>query len=226
MDARLQQVEVLTFDCYGTLIDWEAGLRNELADLRARHGVAASVDELLRRWEAIQFRLIQGPYRRYREILRESLVETFAAQGVALSATEAERLGDTIGSWPPFPDTSAALGRLGARYQLAILSNIDDAILAASVAQLGVSFAELITAEQVGSYKPNPAHFREALRRFDRPAGRFLHCAFGFKYDQSPALARGMQTVWVKRPGWIRDDEATPTFEVDSLAALAELLEA
>ena len=82
----------------------------------------------------------------------------------------------------------------------------------------------LITAEQVGSYKPNQAHFREALTRFARPADRFLHCAFGFKYDQSPALAMGMQTVWVKRPGWIRDDEATPTFEVDSLIGLAQLL--
>jgi FMN phosphatase YigB (HAD superfamily) len=89
---------------------------------------------------------------------------------------------------------------------------------------LGVSFAALITAEQVQSYKPKRAHFRAALARFALPSDRFLHCAFGFKYDQAPALSMGMQTVWVKRPGWIRDDEATPTFEVDSLDGLARLL--
>ena len=182
------------------------------------------MDTLLAEWEAIQFRQIMGPYRKYREILHDSLKETFAAHGVQLSPDDADCLGRTIGSWPPFADTQQALGRLAAHYQLAILSNIDDCILAASVEQIGIPFAARITAEQVGSYKPNRGHFRAALTRFGRPVDCFLHCAFGFKYDQTPALAMGMQTVWVKRPGWIRDDEATPTFEVESLDGLAELL--
>lgn len=224
MDPRLESVEILTFDCYGTLIDWERGLRQQISLLREQAGLAADVETLLAEWEAIQFRQISGPYRRYREILRDSLSETFAAHGVTLAADDAGRLANTIGNWPPFDDTRAALVRLAARYRLAILSNIDDDILASSVQQLGVHFDALVTAEQLGSYKPNRAHFEAALKRFARPAGRFLHCAFGFKYDQSPALRVGMQTVWVKRPGWIRDDEATPTFEVDSLAGLADLL--
>jgi len=224
MDPRLKSIEILTFDCYGTLIDWESGLRAELARLREQYGVSTDADALLAQWEAIQFRQIMGPYRKYRDILRDSLSETFAAHGVLLSPNDADCLGRTIGDWPPFADSRQALRRLAARYQLAILSNIDDDILASSVRQLETNFATLITAEQVGSYKPNRAHFREALARFDRPADRFLHCAFGFKYDQTPALAMGMQTAWVKRPGWIRDDEATPTFEVESLDGLARLL--
>ena len=224
MDPRLTPIEILTFDCYGTLIDWETGLRSELARIRDHYGVSADVDALLTEWEAIQFRQIMGHYRKYRVILRDSLSETFAAHGVRLTSDDADCLGRRIGDWAPFADSQQALTRLAKRYRLAILSNIDDDILASSVRRLDVEFAALITAEQVHSYKPNRAHFREALQCFDRPAERFLHCAFGFKYDQSPALAMGMQTVWVKRPGWIRDDEATPTFEVDSLDALATFM--
>lgn len=220
----LDAIEILTFDCYGTLIDWESGIRESLAELRARHGAATPLDALLVEWEAIQFRQIAEPYRPYRNILRTSLTETFAKHGVNLSGAESNLLGERIGRWQPFADSSESLARLKSRYRLAILSNIDDDILAQSVAQLGIEFDELVTAQQVGSYKPRPAHFREALRRFSRPASAFLHCAFGFKYDQTPALAEGMATVWVKRPGWIRDDEAEPTFETNSLAGVARLL--
>jgi 2-haloacid dehalogenase len=225
MDPRLASVEILTFDCYGTLIDWESGLRTELSALRERYGVRPSVDRLLAEWEAIQFRQITGPYRTYRKILRASLVETFAAHGVELSGGDADRLGESVGRWRPFADTCDALKRLCQRYRLAILSNIDDDILADSVRLLEVHFDALVTAEQLQSYKPARKHFEAALERFDRPADRFLHCAFGFKYDQTPALAVGMQTVWIKRPGWIRDDEASPTLEVQSLMELADLLE-
>lgn len=222
--SRLDNIEILSFDCYGTLIDWESGIREALGELRDRHGLPTPVDLLLVQWEAIQFRQIAGPYRRYRDILRTSLVETFAGQRVALTPREAEVLGERIGQWKPFADSAPALARLRTRYRLAILSNIDDDILALSLALLDIPFDELVTAQQVGSYKPRPAHFREALRRFARGPSAFLHCAFGFKYDQSPALALGMATCWVKRPGWIRDDEAEPTFETDSLAGVADLL--
>ncbi len=217
-------VEILTFDCYGTLIDWESGIRAVLGALRETHVLTATVDQLLTEWEAIQFEMLAGPWRKYREILHDSLAETFRRQGIALTEFEADALGNHIGSWPPFADTSDALARLRKKYRLGILSNIDDILLTQSIAQMRVKFDVLVTAEQVQSYKPRTAHFEEALRRFDRPADRFLHCAFGFKYDQRPALSLGMKTAWVKRPGWIRDDEAEPTYEVPSLAALAELL--
>lgn len=222
----LRQVEILTFDCYGTLIDWESGLRRELRDLAGLHGVAVSEDALLDEWEAIQFDLISGSYRPYREVLRESLTATFHRRGVELPRAEADRLGQAIGTWQPFDDAAEVLPRLQARYKLGILSNIDDCMLAQSVARLGIRFDQLVTAQQVKSYKPAAAHFREAMARFGRPAKAFLHCAFGFKYDQTPALAAGMQTVWIKRPGWIRDDEHTvPTYEVADLNELAALLE-
>lgn len=224
MENSLEKVEVLTFDCYGTLIDWESGIRQTLETLRAGHGVDKSVDQLLAAWEAIQFEMICGRYRRYRDILRDSLRATFAAIDVSLSAEEANSLGDNLGTWVPFEDTVESLRRLATRYKLGILSNIDDDLLAQSVDHLGVPFDQLITAEQLQSYKPQPAHFQEAIRRFGRPPDCFLHCAFGFKYDQAPALAQGMSTVWIKRPGWIRDDVATPTYETNSLGELVSLL--
>lgn len=221
----IDSIEILTFDCYGTLIDWETGLRDVLGELTVRYQVSADVEALLATWEAVQFAAITGPYRSYREIMRDSLRETFLREGVHLTDSDADLLGDRLGSWEPFADTRPALERLRKRFKLGILSNIDDDLLAHSVARLGVPFDELITAQQVQSYKPAPGHFLEALRRFNRPADVFLHCAFGFKYDQNPALRIGMSTAWIKRPGWIRDDEAEPTYEVESLAALVELLE-
>lgn len=224
MVAGNDKFDVLTFDCYGTLIDWERGIRRTLRDLAADHDVSEPVDSLLNTWEALQFDMIQGPYRPYRDILRDSLQATFATLGVSLSPGEANRLADDLGTWEPFDDTVESLNRLANRFKLAILSNIDDDLLAHSVSRMGVHFDALITAQQLRSYKPQPGHFDEAIRRFGLPAERFLHCAFGFKYDQVPALGRGMSTVWVKRPGWIRDDVAEPTYETNSLAELVELL--
>jgi 2-haloacid dehalogenase len=220
----LRRVEILSFDCYGTLIDWETGLRMVLEELRAAHDLSAPVDALLSDWEGIQFDLLNQPWQPYRDVLQQSLAETFRRRGVELSDEEADRFAAEIGTWPPFPDAPPVLAQLKSDWGLAILSNIDDVVLRQSVSQLGVEFDELITAEQLQSYKPHTAHFEEAISRFDRPADRFLHCAFGFKYDQTPALKVGMQTVWIKRPGWIRDDEATPTYEVESMNELAELL--
>ncbi len=220
----LERIEILSFDCYGTLIDWETGIREVLGELAAAYGLSGRVDQLLAEWEEIQFHLIAGPWRPYRDILRESLDHLFCQYCVTLGADEADMLAARIGSWPPFDDAHQILPRLKARYKLAVLSNIDDEMLALSVAQMGVRFDELITAEQVRSYKPRPAHFEEALRRFRRPADRFLHCAFGSRYDLAPATAVGMSTLWIKRSGSIPDHEAEPTCEVDSLFRLAELL--
>lgn len=222
--ADIQKIEVLTFDCYGTLIDWESGIRQTLSELTEKHQVSEPVDSLLATWEAVQFDMISGPYQPYRDILRDSLQATFQTVGISLSPHEASKLADDLGTWQPFDDTVESLNRLAKRFKLAILSNIDDDLLAQSVSRMGVPFDALITAQQLRSYKPKLAHFEEALRRFDLPAECFLHCAFGFKYDQVPALASGMSTVWVKRPGWIRDDVAEPTYQTNSLAEVVDLL--
>ncbi|HID77866.1 MAG TPA: haloacid dehalogenase type II [Planctomycetaceae bacterium] len=222
--GRLDNVEILTFDCYGTLVDWESGIRRVLGQLRESHGVEAPVDRLLAEWEEIQFQMIGGPCRPYRDVLRDSLHEAFRRQGVQLAAEEADQLGCTIGDWPLFPDTRPALARLKARYRLGILSNIDDWMLARSVSRMGVEFDELITAEQVQSYKPRPAHFHEAMRRFGAGPEQFLHCAFGLKYDHEPARRSGMQGAWIRRPGWIGDQPAEVTVVVDSLEELAQRL--
>ncbi|MDA7980802.1 MAG: haloacid dehalogenase type II [Pirellulales bacterium] len=220
----LADIEILTFDCYGTLIDWGSGLSETIAELAQRHAVETPLEHLLTEWEAIQFEMIGGTYRKYRDILTDSLTQTFAKHDVELSTEECQLLGVRLPEWPAFADTVDSLARLKRNYQLAILSNIDDDLLTGSLPKLNVTFDELITAEQVNSYKPQLVHFSEALRRFDRPAKSFLHCAFGFKYDHRPALNIGMQTVWIKRPGWIRDDDAIPTFETPDLAGLADLL--
>jgi len=223
---RLDAVEIVTFDCYGTLVDWEAGLRETLGQLAAEHGLATGADDLIAVWEPIQFAMLAGPYRRYREILRASVAETFRLCGVTLSADEAGRLGERIGHAPVFEDVPGALARLKERYRLAILSNIDDDLLAESVPRLGVEFDELVTAEQIRSYKPASGHFREAVRRFGRPPEAFLHTAFGIKYDRRPARELGMVTAWVARGGVISqsEDEEAADLTVATLAELADRL--
>jgi len=224
--ASLDQVEILTFDCYGTLIDWESGIRQVLGEIAARHGLNAPVDDLVREWEAVQFEMISAPsFRRYHGILRDSLRQTLKRRGVTIHPNEQDLLAERIGGWQPFPDTKPMLAKLKKHYLIAILSNIDDDILAQTVPKLGIEFDELITSDQLLSYKPRPAHFQRAIKAFEKPAELFLHCAFGAKYDLIPAHNAGMLTAWVKRPGAIQESATQATAEVEGLTGLAQLLQ-
>ena len=219
----------LTFDCYGTLIDWERGILAALRPILDRHGVALSDDQVLEYFGELESAAERGPYRRYRDVLA-TVMDGFGARfGFAPSVDEGTALAASVGDWPPFPDTVEALQTLARRFRLVILSNIDDDLFAGSAKHLGVAFAAVITAEQVGSYKPNPQNFRTLIERLDVAPERILHVAQSLFHDIAPASALGLTTVWVNRrhdrPGAGATPPATarPDVEVPDMRTLAEL---
>ena len=219
----------LTFDCYGTLIDWERGILAALRPMLDRHAIALSDDQILEYFGELESAAERGPYRRYRDVLA-TVMDGFGARlGFAPSADERAALAASVGDWPPFPDTVAALQTLARRFRLVILSNIDDDLFAGSAKRLGVTFAAVITAEQIGSYKPDPQNFRTLIERLDIASERILHVAQSLFHDIAPANALGLTTVWVNRrhdrPGSGATPPATarPDLEVPDMRTLAQL---
>jgi len=194
--------EVASFDCYGTLVDWEGGLGSFLYAfaLRYQKEPPENGNAMRRRWEAIQFEQIQGPYRAYKEILATSLKDWATERGLPYSDEDGDELVRAMHSWQPFHDTRPALNHArAAGLKLAILSNTDRDIIAHSLKHLEVPFDLVVTAEDCGSYKPSPANFDQLLHELNVPAEDVIHVAFGFKYDISPAQAAGIQTAWMNR---------------------------
>jgi 2-haloacid dehalogenase len=221
--------DALTFDCYGTLIDWERGLLDALAPVLRRHGVTIADDRLLTLFAAAESETEAGPYLPYRDVLGRVTGRIGAALGFAPDAQERGRLAATLPEWPAFPDTAEALGLLARRFRLGIVSNIDDDLFAGTAKHLGVTFAAVTTAQQVRSYKPAPTHFHRSLEKLGLPVGRVLHVAQSRFHDIAPARALGFATVWVNRrsgrPGSGATPEAgaAPDLEVPDLMTLARL---
>jgi 2-haloacid dehalogenase len=215
-----------TFDCYGTLIDWEGGLGTFLYDfaLRSRERQPVPGRELRERWEAIQFEVIQGEYRRYADVLSESLRRLAAERGWPYTEEDGKALARSMRAWQPFPDTAPALRRAHeAGLRLIIVSNTDRDILEHSLRQIEAPIDAVVTAEDVGSYKPARPHFERALEVAGVPAGQILHVAFGFKYDIGPAQELGFRSAWVNRRREPRPGPPRPDLEWPDLWGLAEL---
>lgn len=221
-----ESIRWCTFDCYGTLIDWDAGVRASLQSILGPRLGGIDLEQFARRWEALQFGLIQGPYQRYRTILAESLRATLKEFGIPEAPDDAQRFVASMPTWQPFPDTRSCLEATHRHTKLAIISNVDDDILAQSVRLMGVTFDALITAEQAQSYKPSIKPFRLALERLGVQPGELLHVAFGFKYDIGPAQSLGFRTCWVNRHGEPRPAGATPDHEIRDLRGLGALVAA
>jgi 2-haloacid dehalogenase len=225
----LTRYSILSFDCYGTLIDWERGILAALRPLLERHGVALSDDKILETFGAIETAAEAGPYLPYREVLARSVDGFGERYGFQPTAEERASLAESVAQWPPFPDTVAGLHALGKHYQLAILSNIDDALFAKTALLLDTDFAAVVTAQQAGSYKPNPGNFQLLLERLNVPREQILHVAQSLFHDLAPAKAAGLVTVWVNRrhdkPGFGATPAATatPDLEAPDLATLAGL---
>ena len=241
----------LTFDCYGTLIDWETGILEALMPLMARsagtftekhlpHSVtepndgrsmgesgAPTEEQVLRLYTRFEAEEEAGDYKPYRIVLENISVRIAAERGVELSEADRAALPNSVGQWPPFPDSVAALKELKSRFKLVILSNIDDALFAQSNPHLGVEFDEIITAEQLRSYKPRKAHFEAALARLDVPRGQILHVAQSLHHDHVPAKEMGFSTVWINRPsrltgtGLAPPANVRPDLELPDLRSLA-----
>lgn len=222
--------DALTFDCYGTLIDWETGILEALDDLLGPAGTDRERSARLTDFARFEPRAEAGPFRRYRDVLRD-VAEMFGeARSVPVDSHAADEFACSVRGWPPFSDTRDALRALSGRYRLAIVSNVDDDLFAGSAAQLGVPFDEVVTAEQVGSYKPGPRHFDVVLERLGLPRERVLHCAQSLYHDIEPARSLGFTTVWVNRRagrnggGATPPSSAEPDLEVPDLATLARLV--
>jgi 2-haloacid dehalogenase len=230
---RLSDAEALSFDCYGTLIDWEAGIGAVLSPWADAHHLDVSAQELLERYAVAEARHEElTPRALYPDILDAAMRSLGGTLGVEVSAQECELLAASVPSWPAFPDSPDALAKLATRYKLVILSNIDRASFAASNARLGVRFDAIITAQDVGSYKPSPRNFDvlvETVRAMGVADGRLLHVAQSLFHDHVPARALGLPTVWIDRRGQRTGWGATPPpgipvepdFTFPSMAAFA-----
>jgi 2-haloacid dehalogenase len=209
--------DALTFDCYGTLIDWEAGI---LAALRPLVGGAVGDDTLLEAFARHEAELEAGPYRPYREVLAGCMRGLGGELGFDPSEAEQAAFGGSVADWPAFGDSPEALTRLKRRFKLGVITNCDDDLFAASNRRLGVEFDWIVTAEQARGYKPRTENFELAFERIDVPRERILHVAQSLFHDHVPAKALGMTTVWIDRrhgrpggatpPAAARPDLTTP----------------
>jgi 2-haloacid dehalogenase len=219
-------IRAATFDCYGTLVDWEGGAAGFLYTLALGRGEPdlRPGQQLRDRWEALQFDLVRGPYRPYREILAESLRRWEEEQGWTWDPADGEALVRSMRSWQPFPDTRPALRQArDAGLRLVIVSNTDRDIIEHTLRHLEVPFDDVVVAEDCGAYKPAEPMFRRALDRIGEPPDRVLHVAFGFRYDIGPAQRLGMRTAWVNRHVEAAPGPERPDHVWRDLWGLAEL---
>jgi 2-haloacid dehalogenase len=223
------QFRLVSFDCYGTLIDWETGIFSAMRPILAAHGKTIADSELLRLYGELEAQAEQGEFHPYREVL-QSVVRGFGKR-LDFNPTESQigSLPDSLHNWPPFPDTIAALGKLKTRYQLAVISNVDDNLFAATARRLPIPFDYVITAQQARAYKPSPQIFKRAQQRTGVTAGQWLHVAQSIYHDVIPARSLGISSVWVNRPsrrpgsGAAKAASGQPDLEVPDLKTLSDL---
>jgi 2-haloacid dehalogenase len=221
--------QVLTFDCYGTLIDWESGILGALRPLVAAHGKTLDDGAILSLYSELEPAIQQAAYRPYRQVLEEVVRALGRRLGFAPTEAECRSLPGSLRNWLPFPDTVAALRALKNRYRLGVISNIDDDLFAMTARHLEVPFDFLVTAQQAGSYKPSANNFKLALQRIGLPAEKILHCAESLYHDVAPARSLSLATVWVNRhagqarPSATRKADIRPDLEVPDLKTLASL---
>lgn len=215
----MPRYNVITFDCYGTLIDWESGIANAFIAAAADDGVTLAREAVLRAYADTEHRVQAQAYRPYRDILRDTAVRVAAIAGWPLVAERAHFLADSLPSWQPFPDTNAALERLAAVSRLGILSNIDDDFLAATREHFTVRFDVIVTAQQVRSYKPGHAHFQTARELIG--SASWLHAAESNFHDVVPTNALGIDNAWINRQQQNELPGGTPKYKFDDLSSLA-----
>ena len=217
--------KAITFDCYGTLIDWEAEIQRFFAESLDSKGYG-NVDPqtLQEEWEEIQFRYIQGKYRPYRQVLNDTLRMVFNQYAIPTDKEECEEFADAMGYWKPFPDTRDAIIELQKLVKVVLITNTHDSIIAQTERTIGEKFDDIITAEQAGAYKSSHKGFLLARQRLGLEVSEICHAGFGFKYDIVPATELGYTTVWVNRQGQARPLNVKETFLVGDMRTLAYLV--
>ncbi len=196
----MKKVRLISFDCYGTLIDWRKGVLDALRPVLDDYFISMNDEQLFSLFAESDEDLVTGEFRLYRDILREIMNRIARRLNINIQPSDIDILAESMPSWPPFHDTIAALQELkGKDYRLAILSNTDRNLMEQTLRHLNTEFDVVITSEELGSYKPSPANFMEALRRFHLPADQIVHVAQSRFHDIIPARDLGMNAVWINR---------------------------
>jgi 2-haloacid dehalogenase len=219
--------KLLSFDCYGTMIDWETGIFSALRPVLNAHGKNITDSTLLELYSDLEASAEKGEFLRYRDVL-QSVVRGFGERfGFSPTNGEVRSLPESLANWQPFADTVEALRKLKARYQLAVISNVDDDLFATTAPKLGVPFDHVITAQQAGCYKPCIRMFELAEQRAGISREHWLHVGQSIYHDVIPAQSLGIATVWVNRPsprpgaGAAKAVAGKPDLEVPNLSTLA-----
>jgi 2-haloacid dehalogenase len=228
-ELDFDRFDVVTFDCFGTLIDWEQGILAALRPVLGPRGIATRDDELLERYARHEAELESRTYLPYRDVLAGSLRLLCEELDVSPSDDEVGAFARSVGEWPAFPDTPPALHRLQERFRLGVVTNCDRDLFALANRRLGVTFDWIVTAEDARAYKPSPVPFELAFGLIDAARDRILHVAQSLFHDHVPARQLGLTTVWVDRrhdrPGFGATPEAsaTPDLTVPDMRTLADL---
>jgi 2-haloacid dehalogenase len=219
-----KDVRFVTFDCYGTLIDWETGVFDAFQKEADRDGFTIDRNELVPLFLKTSREIQRGSYELYAEVLRRTAVRVAKELGWDLEPSRSGFLPDSVPRWPAFRETNAQLERFGKKYEIGILSNIDDKLLGATRRHFRVDFDLVVTAQQVRSYKPDPAHFKECARRIGGKSG-WVHIASGYENDVEPCVKTRVPVIWVNRHGEkLESSQKKPTEEVKTLRDAAKLL--
>jgi 2-haloacid dehalogenase/putative hydrolase of the HAD superfamily len=220
---KLKDITWVTTDCYGTLIDWEKGILDAFKAEAAKDGFSFDEAAFINRFLEIQAEIMRGSYELYAEVLRRTAVRTAKEIGWELEPSRAQFLPDSVADWAPFRESNAAMDRLRKRYQVGIISNIDDKLLGISRRHLRTELDLVVTAQQVRSYKPDPAHFKEGARRIGGKKG-WLHIASGYDADVVPLLKMNVPVIWVNRRGEKLEGRKPPTAQVKNFRDAAKKL--
>ena len=219
------QFEVITFDCYGTLIDWESGILSAMRPMLEERGVDLGDDELLEMYSQFESEAQKGKYVSYKKNLQTVVLKFAMKYDFIPLPAEGDAISDSIKNWLPFEDTVDALKTLKEHYKLAIISNIDDDLFEATAKHLDVEFDWVITAQQVQAYKPSIRNFTFAFDKMSVSAGKILHVAQSLYHDVAPAKSLGLKTVWVNRREGMTGTGATPHQDVKPDLEIGDLNE-
>jgi 2-haloalkanoic acid dehalogenase type II len=220
-----QNKDYITFDCYGTLIDWEGGIRDALKKLSEKKGFYLSSDGLSEKYIKAELQIEAGQYRKYHEILQLTAKRLLKSEGFDISDKDALEFADSIFTWQPFAETHNTLAKLKDQgYKLVILSNIDNEIIKRSIRLIGTDFDGVVTAEDVGAYKPAYGHWREMLKRFNAKTEEVLHVGASYVHDVIPAKELGFDAIWINRNHEKPTAEIRPNIEFPDLTPLPDIL--
>jgi 2-haloacid dehalogenase len=219
-----KQITFVTFDVYGTLIDWDAGAADAFVKEASRDGFTIDRDEVIPLFHSVQQQIQAGSYELYAEVLRRTAVQIAKDIGWPLEPSRSGFLPDSVQAWPPFKETNPTLQKIAKKYSIGLISNIDDKLLGLTRRHMPLDFDLVVTAQQVRSYKPDPAHFTECERRIGGKKG-WVHVAASYYHDVEPCIKKKIPVIWVNRTGQVLEaGQKKPDAEVKNLREAAKLI--